>query len=68
MIPAASPWMTVAEAADYLRVTVAALRKRIERGQVPAHRWGRLLRLRRAELDRLLDSGQVSAVAEGEPR
>ena len=61
MIPApqdkpASPWLTAGEAAAYLRLpTVHALYKRVERGQVPAHRWGRLFRFRRSELDALLE-------------
>ena len=60
------PWMTATEAAEYLRVpSVRALYKRVERGQVPAHRWGRQLRFRRRELDALLGSPTVSAVAGG---
>jgi excisionase family DNA binding protein len=49
-------WLTAAEAAAYLRLpTTRALYKRVERGQVPAHRWGRHFRFRRAELDALLE-------------
>ena len=67
-------WLTASEAASYLRLpTRLALYKRVERGQVPAHRWGRQLRFRRGELDALIDapipSPTVSAVAEeGERR
>jgi excisionase family DNA binding protein len=69
-----SDWLTAAEAAEYLRLpTRMALYKRVERGQVRAHRWGRQLRFRRKELDALIDAPiplpTVSAVAaEGERR
>lgn len=60
-----TPWLTAAEAADYLRLpTVRALYKRVERGQVPAHRLGRQFRFHRRDLDALLGSGPVSAAAE----
>jgi excisionase family DNA binding protein len=56
-VPAPGPWLTAEEAAEYLRLpSVRALYKRVERGQVPAHRWGRLFRFRRPELDALLES------------
>ena len=46
--------MTVAHAADHLDTTPGALRKRIERGQVKAYKFGDSLRLRRADLDALM--------------
>jgi excisionase family DNA binding protein len=66
MTPAApSPWLTANEAAAYLRLPSArALYKRVERGHVRAHRWGRQLRFHRRDLDALLGSASVSAVAE----
>lgn len=33
-----SPWFTVEEAADYLRTSPDAIRKRIDRGQLKSHR------------------------------
>jgi excisionase family DNA binding protein len=63
--PPATPWLTAAEAAAYLRLpSTRALYKRCERGQVRAHRWGRQLRFHRRDLDRLLQSEPVSAAAE----
>ncbi len=48
-------WLTAEEAAKYLRLpSVRALYKRVERGQVPARRWGRHYRFRRRDLDVLL--------------
>jgi excisionase family DNA binding protein len=66
MTPAApSPWFTADEAARYLRLpSRRALYKRVERRQVRAHRWGRQLRFHRRDLDALLGSASVSAVAE----
>jgi len=57
-------WLTTAEATAYLRLpSTRALYKRVERGQVPAHRWGRQFRFRRRDLEALLTSSVVSAVA-----
>jgi excisionase family DNA binding protein len=49
---AESPWLTVAEAASYLRTTPAAIYKRIARGQLPSHRpEGSQILLNRTELN-----------------
>jgi excisionase family DNA binding protein len=49
-----SPWLTVDEAAEYLRTTPGAIRKRISRKQVKAHRpEGSRILLRREDLDAL---------------
>jgi excisionase family DNA binding protein len=59
MTPGAG-WLSAAEAARYLGLpSTAALCKRVERGQVPAHRWGRLWRFRRSELDALMGPSAV---------
>jgi excisionase family DNA binding protein len=48
-------WLTADEATTYLGFpSRKALYAAVERGQVPAHRLGRRLRFRRAELDGLL--------------
>jgi excisionase family DNA binding protein len=47
-----SPWLTIPEAAEYLRTTPAAVRKRIARGQLRASRpEGSRILLRREEID-----------------
>jgi excisionase family DNA binding protein len=46
--------LSTEEAAAYLRVTPAALLKRVERGQVPGLRLGRRWRFRRRDLDALV--------------
>jgi excisionase family DNA binding protein len=48
---AASPWLTTTEAAAYLRLTPEALRARVRRGTVPAHRDGDRWLFHRDELD-----------------
>ncbi|MGW4333832.1 excisionase family DNA-binding protein [Rhodococcus koreensis] len=45
--------LTVQQAADELGVSVITIRRRIADGSLPAHRLGpRLIRIRRADLDR----------------
>jgi excisionase family DNA binding protein len=52
-------WLTADEATAYLGFpSRKALYAAVERGQVPAHKLGRRLRSRRAELDALLDRGR----------
>jgi excisionase family DNA binding protein len=47
-----SPWLTVKEAADYLRTSEQAIYKRIKRKQLPSYRpEGSQILLRREDLD-----------------
>jgi excisionase family DNA binding protein len=49
---ASSPWLTVKDAAEFLRASEGAIRKRIQRGQLKAHRpEGSQILLRRDELE-----------------
>jgi excisionase family DNA binding protein len=48
-------WMSTEEAAIYLCLSPPALRARVRRGTVPAHRDGRRLLYHRDELDRSVD-------------
>jgi excisionase family DNA binding protein len=51
--------LTVSEAAEYLRTSTGAVYKRIERGQLDAHRpEGSPILLRRADLDALWTSAR----------
>ena len=48
-----SPWLTVKEAAEYLRTSEGAIRKRITRKQLPSYRpEGSQILLHRDDLDR----------------
>lgn len=48
--------LTAQEAADYLRIPLGSLYVRISRKQIPYARLGRLLRFKKSDLDRLLES------------
>lgn len=49
-------WLNSAEAAAYLSISVSNLRQKIRRGQIRAYKFGRRLRIKREELDQLLES------------
>lgn len=50
-------WWNIKQAADYLGVSVAFLRKSVRSGKIPYVRAGsKVLRFRRTELDRWLDA------------
>ncbi len=44
-------WMNTSEAAEYLRISVNSLRLRVWKGQIQAHKFNRLLRFKKADLD-----------------
>jgi excisionase family DNA binding protein len=54
--PSPDQWLTSAQAATYMQLTPAALRARVRRGRVRAHRDGRRLLFHRPELDAMLES------------
>lgn len=47
-------WLNSLEAAEYLRLSVKALRNKTTNGQIPHHKLGRLNRYRKNELTALL--------------
>lgn len=51
-------WLNSFEAAEYLRLSVKALRNKTSNGQIPFHKFGRLNRYRKDELDSLLLSNK----------
>lgn len=53
-LPAAEPWLTTSEGARYAAVSEDTLREWIANGQLQAGRVGRVLRVRRSDIDRLL--------------
>lgn len=52
--------LTAQEAADYLRIPLGSLYVRISKRQMSCIRIGRLLRFRKAELDKLLEKHSTS--------
>ena len=53
------PWQTVQEVADYLRVSTDSVYRWAEHAGMPAHRFGRLLRFQRAEVDGSVKAREV---------
>jgi len=49
-------WMTSADAANYLRKSVGALRVMVHRGQLRARKLGRRLYFKKSEIDHLLET------------
>lgn len=47
-------WLDTTEAAEFLRISVNALRIRIWRKQIIAHKFGNRLRFKRSDLDRCM--------------
>lgn len=49
-------WLTTKEAAEYLRISVGALKNKIYRGEVFPYKFGKLNRFRKKDLDLLLST------------
>lgn len=50
-----SRMLTLAEAADFIGVSTRTLRRKIQTGELTAHRFGRLLRISEADLTAFLE-------------
>ena len=50
-------FLTVAEVAEMLKLNQQTVRNWIDQGSLPAHRVGRRVRIRRSDLDRMLEEG-----------
>ncbi len=55
--PRRSPWLTAAEAAEYLRCPVSRVRKLTMTRELPSHRDGRRVLYNAAELDEFIRRG-----------
>jgi excisionase family DNA binding protein len=53
-------WMGTHDAAAYLGITPRTLYRFINDGRVPAYKMGRVLRLRRSDLDMFIESTRVT--------
>lgn len=49
-------WMSSAQAAVYLGISLGSLRNKVSNGFIPRHKLGRLNRFLKSELDQLLNS------------
>ncbi len=52
-------WMSTAEAAKHLGITPRTLYRFIDEGQLPAYRFGRVIRLKRNEVDVFVESCRI---------
>lgn len=52
-------WLSTAEAARRLGVTPRTLYRFIDEGQLPAYRFGRVIRLKEHEVDGFIDSCRI---------
>ena len=51
-------WLTIKEAAGYLKLSVPAIRKYIRLGKLLHYRHGRIVRLKKRDLDNFLEPSQ----------
>lgn len=52
-------WMSTADAADYLGVQSRTLYRFIDEGRLPAYRFGRVIRLKRNDVDDFVQSCRI---------
>jgi excisionase family DNA binding protein len=50
-------WLTIKEAAKHLKLSVAGIRKYIRLGKLPHYRQGRVVRLKKSDIDNFLRPG-----------
>ena len=59
MATEAPKWLSTAEAARRLGITPRTLYRFIDEGQLPAYRFGRVIRLKRLEVDSFIESCRI---------
>ena len=52
-------WLSTAEAARRLGITARTLYRFIDEGQVPAYKFGRVIRLRAAEVEAFIEASRI---------
>ena len=52
-------WLSTAAAAKRLGVTTRTLYRFIDEGQVPAYKFGRVIRLKEAEIDAFIEASRI---------
>ena len=58
-MPDTPVWLNTDDAATYIGITPATLRRLVDRGEVVAFQIGRVRRYRQVDLDRFLDGARV---------
>ena len=59
MTPTEIRWLSTADAADRLGVSLRTLYKFIDEGQVAAYKFGRVIRLQEQEVDAFIQSARI---------
>ena len=52
-------WLTIEEAAQYLKMSIPGIRKYVKNGKLPSYRQGRIIRIKQSDLDALLTLAPV---------
>lgn len=52
-------WLSTKEASSRLGITLRTLYRLIDEGQVPAYKFGRVIRLKESEVDAFIDNARV---------
>src|SRR5437588_8799182 len=60
-------FLTVAEVAEMLKLNQQTVRNWIDQGSLPALRVGRRVRIRRSDLERVLEQGSTTGAADSAP-
>ncbi len=60
MSPGETIWLSTAEAARRLGVTARTLYRFIDEGQLPAYKFGRVIRLRESDVDAFIDASRIA--------
>ena len=53
-------WMSTKDAASYLGVNLRTLYRFIDEGELPAYKFGRVIRLKEADLERFVESARIA--------
>lgn len=53
-------WLSTKEASDRLGITLRSLYRFIDEGELDAYRFGRVIRLKEADLDRFVESCRIT--------
>lgn len=53
-------WLSTAEAAKHLGITSRTLYRFIDEGQIPGYRFGRVIRLKRADVDQFIEASRIA--------
>jgi excisionase family DNA binding protein len=52
-------WLSTKEAARHLGIATATLYRLIDAGELPAYRFGRVIRLQQAEVDAFIEAARI---------